>query len=105
MSFKKYRNSPCVVGGIRFDSKKEASRYQDLLLLEQAGEIADLRRQVRYTFEHGGVKIASYTADFVYLDTRAQTTVVEDCKGFRTQVYKLKKKLLKAFYGIEVVET
>jgi len=59
--------------------------------------------QVNYPIEHKDIKICSYRADFVYV--QGGKTITEDCKGFRTDVYLLKKKLMKAFYGIEILET
>lgn len=95
-----------------FDSKKEADRYEELKLLEKAGEISHLRTQVPYLIAVNDVSVCKYVADFVYNDwsrkhggTPARVEVVEDCKGFRTQVYRLKKKLMLAVHGITIKET
>ena len=101
----KYRNEPTVVDGVRFDSRKEAARWCELRLLERAGAIADLARQVRFVLEVGGVRVGVYVADFQYREGGER--VVEDVKseGTRTQVYRLKKRLMLACHGIEIRET
>jgi len=99
----KYGNKKNVVDGIKFDSLKEANRYCVLKLLAYAGEIQDLKLQVSFPFVVNRVKIGSYKADFVYSKNGA--IVVEDVKGIKTQVYRLKKKLLKAIYNIDIIET
>ncbi len=101
---RKYRNEPTMVGERTFASKREAARYQELRMMECAGEIRDLVCQWRYPLEVNGVHVCFYVADFVYV-TRDGRSVVEDCKGFRTQVYKLKAKLMFAVYGIKILET
>ena len=108
---RKYRNTPVVMDGIRFDSKKEAKRWGELVLLERHGEICNLRRQVIYPFLIDGMKICSYTADFKYENARSTgqgTIIVEDVKSPATRknpVYRIKKKLMKAIHGIEILET
>lgn len=107
----KYGNRKTTVDGVTYDSAKEARRGAELRLMQRAGLIQDLARQVRYTLipaqrRNGKVveRAATYTADFVY--TQNGETVVEDVKSpaTRTQVYKLKKKLMLWEYGIEVKE-
>ena len=99
MRYSKYHNKKTVVDGITFDSQKEAHRYRELSLLLRAGEISDLRLQVPYELMptirvHGetfrGIK---YVADFVYKE-KDGSVVVEDAKGMRTDVYKMKRKLM-----------
>lgn len=101
----KYHNSKTVIDGIRFDSKKEARRYLELKMLERAGVIKDLRRQVPYVIinksRYG--RAIKYVADFVYYED--DKLVVEDVKGVLTPLYKLKKRLMAEVYGIEVKET
>jgi len=90
---------------LRFDSAAEARRNGELCLLLRAGAIADLRRQVAYPCAVNGVLVCRYVADFVYV-TDGQT-VVEDTKSAATRklpVYRLKKKLVKALYGVDIVE-
>ena len=101
----KYKAIRTTVDGITFDSKGEARRYQELLLLQRAKVISGLERQVKYPFEYRGVKIGSYVADFTY--TERGKHVVEDFKSpaSKTPTYNLKKKLLKAFYGVDIFET
>jgi len=88
-----------------FHSKKEAARARELRLMEKAGEIRALRLQPSFNLEVNGKRIARYIADFHYYDVRRAAWITEDTKGFQTDVYKLKKKLLFAIYGIEILET
>jgi hypothetical protein len=99
----KYGAVRTVVDGINFDSKKEAIRYQELKLLERAGEITELDRQVPYRCEIDGDLICTYKADFQYLEN-GWKLVCEDVKGFRTPLFKLKKKLVQALFGVEIRE-
>ena len=104
----KYHNKKvCGIDGLKFDSKKEAKRYWELKMLERAGLISDLKTQVPYTLidksEYG--REIKYLADFVYYDVGSQKIIVEDTKGFRTDIYKLKKRLLSERYGIIIKET
>lgn len=106
----KYRSKKTVVDGQKFDSKKEANRYQELLLLEKAGVIKNLSRQVKFVLipsqrdESGKVveRECSYKADFTYED--GIKTVVEDVKGYRTKEYIIKRKLMLYQYGIRIRE-
>jgi hypothetical protein len=93
---------------VKFHSKAERDRYEQLLLLKAGGEIDQLERQVIYHFVIGkhhlewrGRKIR-YTADFRYLDTRSKETVVEDVKGFLTNDALIRLALMKAVHGIDV---
>jgi hypothetical protein len=93
----KYHNIKTVVDGMKFDSKAEANRYCELKLLQRAGKIQSLKLQPRYLiqekFKYGGkteLKI-EYVADFEYVENGQ--VVVEDVKGMKTAVYKLKRKL------------
>lgn len=121
----KYGSRKQTVSGITFDSRKEARRFQELRLLEQAGQISDLRMQVKYqlippqrapsfeVYKSGPnkgrrkpgkllEKECSYIADFVYVQDGE--TVVEDAKGYRTDVYIIKRKLMLERYGIQIKE-
>lgn len=89
--------------GRAFDSKKEARRYIALKTEQQAGLIQGLRIQVGFRLKVAGITICFYRADFVYV--RQGRRVVEDCKGMKTRVYEMKKKLMRACYGIEIEET
>jgi len=95
----KYGNVKTQVDGTTFMSKHEAEIYSELQLLEKAGEITALSLQVPFTLA-GGVK---YIADFVYYDKRNQEWTVADAKGFKTDTYKIKKKLM-AEIGVEISE-
>ena len=106
----KYGANKTIYDGIKFDSQREANRYAELKLLEKAGRIENLQLQVIYelqpAFEFLGNKIRAinYVADFVYFDKRTNETVVEDVKGMKTPVYKLKKKLFEYRYKMEIKE-
>ena len=93
-----------------FDSKKERLRYQELLLLEKAGKIQGLTRQVRFELipsQYDGKKCVeracNYIADFTYW--KDGEFIVEDCKGFRTKDYIIKRKLMYYFRNIRIKET
>lgn len=104
----KYGAVKVTVDGITFDSKKEARRYHELKLLQKAGEIHALEIQVPYlipvtNLSTGSVtQVGRYDADFRYW--QGGEVVVEDVKGVRTPVYRLKKKLVEAIYGIQIRE-
>ena len=100
----KYGNKKTVVGGIKFDSQKEAKRWNELLMLQRAREIAGLMRQFRYPLFVNGICVCTYVADAVYTDLRTGHVVVEDVKGVKTPTYRLKKKMMKACLGIDVKE-
>lgn len=103
----KFGNIPTVVDGIRFDSKKEAGAFLTLSALQKGGAIRDLETKTpscRYPLRINGVLICTYVADFRYYDVQKQQMVVADAKGFRTPVYKLKKKLMLALYNIVIFE-
>ena len=94
----KYNAKKIVIDGIEFDSKKEGKRYQELKMLEKAGKIKDLKLQPVFLLQEGfyyqgkAIRQITYRADFEYVDEKGNR-VVEDVKGFKTDVYKLKKKL------------
>ena len=99
----KYGNVPTTVDGIRFDSKKEGFRWLQLRQLERDGQINGLQRQVVFVLAISNEIICKYRADFVYQELGKR--IVEDVKGVRTDVYKIKKKLMKIILGIEILET
>lgn len=105
-SSNKYHATKTVIDGITFDSKKEAKRYQDLKLLERAGCIHNLQRQVPFVLipksQYGRER--KYIADFTYFEN--DTLVVEDVKSkaSKTPVYELKKRMLAERYGIVIKE-
>lgn len=105
----KYHARKTVVDGFEFDSAKEAKRYAKLRDMQEAGVIQGLCLQVPFellpSFECDGVKYRgmSYVADFVYY--RDGKVVVEDCKGFKTAEYKLKKKLMAYVNHINIEES
>lgn len=125
MRRRKYGNTKITVDGIQFDSKREAYRYQELKLLERAGVISLLQRQTKFQLipdQHAPSNAVytkgprkgqrkpgkllehecSYIADFCYIQNGE--TVVEDAKGMRTAVYRIKRKLMLERYGIQIKE-
>jgi hypothetical protein len=104
----KYRNTKTEVDGIVFDSKKEAARWLELKALEASGKISRLCRQVRVPLKVNGVVVAHWVADFEYQESVLDPLVWEDVKSDYTRklpVYRLKKKLVKAIYGVDIKET
>ncbi len=104
----KYRNSKIVCErGIKWDSRKEMDYfYGTILTLEYAKEITELSRQVKYEIIVNGVKICTYIADFTYVDKQGNKVVIDVKSAFtrKLPVYRLKKKLMKACFGIEIKE-
>lgn len=105
----KYRNVKTVVDGIKFDSKREAARWQHLALLAKAGKIKNLTRQITFELVPAVVldgkkqRPVKYIADFAYEDEHG-ATVVEDSKGFKTPDYVIKRKMMRHVFDIEVKE-
>lgn len=122
----KYHNTKITIDGIQFDSKREAQRYQQLKLMEKAGVICDLKRQVKYKLIPAQYidgkcveRPVTYTSDFEYYVLKpypgrtvmvgpdAKTIgqhVVEDVKGMRTPDYVIRRKLMLYKYGIKIEE-
>lgn len=88
--------------GTRWDSKAERRRWDVLVLMRDQGLIQDLRRQPRFDITMNGIFCGFYKSDFEYY--RGKERVIEDVKGFRTQIFKLKKKLVEAQYSITITE-
>ena len=106
MTYNKYGNKKVrLPDGTVYDSKKEYKRHMELLLLQRAGEICDLKRQVKYELipKQEGERAVYYVADFVYCLANGEL-VVEDAKGFRTEGYIIKRKLMLEKYGIRISE-
>ncbi len=99
----KYNAKKVTIDGIVFDSKAEAKRYKVLKILERAGEIQNLELQPRYDLIINEIKVGFYKADFRY--TEKGKLIIEDVKGMKTPIYNLKKKMIKAIYGIDILET
>ena len=120
----KYGNKTVVINGERFDSKREEKRWKELLLLQEAGVIRDLKRQVKFelvptqyeSYErkskkgkplkpgvYAAEKSVNYYADFTYY-TQDGEYVVEDAKGKRTQAYIIKRKLMLYIHHIKIRE-
>lgn len=113
----KYSAIKTRVDGITFDSRKEARRYQELLCLAKAGEICQLQLQPKFDlgvvnqFSGDVVKVGTYTADFDYIRCAPKLAsgwkrIIEDVKSpaTRTTVYRLKKRMVEAIYGITITE-
>ena len=116
----KYRSRKITVDGVTYDSKKEYRRWKELCLLQKAGKITDLERQVPFELIpaqrepdtvgiRGGIRkgrvieyAVKYVADFVYYENGKK--VVEDTKGFKTKDYIIKRKLMLSVYGIRIKE-
>lgn len=102
----KYNAKKTELDGIKFDSKFEAEHYASLKLLERAGVIQNLKLQPRFLLQEGfkyqghRERKIEYVADFQY--ERDGKTIVEDAKGFKTDIYKLKRKLFLYKYGDKV---
>ena len=122
----KYRAVKTTIDGIKFASKREAKRYTELKILEKAGMITHLELQPEYPITINGIKICKYIADFRYFTVRAENNersynskgewqtptmtgdtegqIVEDSKGFKTPIYRLKKKLVEACYPGTIIK-
>jgi len=102
----KFRNRKTEFDGLSFDSAKEARRWSELCLLQRAGQISDLARQVRMPLVVNGQLVCTFIPDATYVENGKQ--VIEDTKSPITRkhpVYRIKVKLLKALTGAEVRET
>lgn len=105
----KYNNQKIRAGGELFDSKREYNRWCELRLLERSGIICNLQRQVKFRLidsqktPERTERPCDYIADFVYYENGNR--IVEDCKGMRTDVYKIKRKLMLERYNISIKET
>lgn len=101
----KYNNHKTIVDGIKFDSIREAERYQELKLLEEAGKISHLELQPvvvlqdKFVYRGKVIRAITYRADFAYFDHAANKGVIEDVKGMETDVFKIKKKMFQKKYG------
>lgn len=100
----KFRAKRTEINGIVFASKKEAHRYAALWLMARSGEISNLELQPKFPIVVNGKKVCTYIADFRYQNKQGDT-IVEDVKGFLTPVYRLKRKLMFAVFGINILET
>lgn len=119
----KYHSRKVTVDGDTYDSMKEYRRFKELSLLERAGAIRNLKRQVKYVlipaqreftseidrkgnFKKGKLleRECAYIADFVYFDMSTCRMTVEDTKGYRTKDYIIKRKLMLWVHGIQIKE-
>lgn len=111
MRYNKYHNNKTEIDGIVFDSRLEANRYKELKLLERAGTIKDLELQPTFELipafkkDKRTFRKTTYKADFKYFDKEKNKTIVEDTKGFLTDIYKLKRKLFEYTYkDLQIIE-
>lgn len=111
----KYRNKKITFQGLKFDSKLELQRWLYLSALQQQGKIFNLQRQVKYTLIPRQIdsvtrktieREIAYIADFVYsvASERKTETIIEDAKGIKTDVYKMKRKMMLYFHNIRIHE-
>lgn len=118
----KYHSKKVIIDGETFDSKKEARRYIELLMLQKSGRISGLQRQKKFvlvpaqyepetTGPRGGrikgkllEREVAYYADFVYFDEEEKDFVIEDTKGVRTPEYIIKRKLMLWLNGYQIRE-
>lgn len=111
----KYGSRKVIRDGMKFDSVKEYRRFEELSLLEKAGAICHLERQVKFVLipaqyeERKGTekrkcieRECAYFADFVYYQNGEM--VVEDTKGYKTEAYRIKRKLMLYIHGIKIKE-
>lgn len=113
----KFNAKKISYNGMTFDSRKELERWQTLRLLERAGRITELRRQVKYPLQSAytngegkRIREITYIADFVYRPINEIGTpcevVVEDTKGYKTDMYRLKNKMFeRVYYPLVIVES
>lgn len=109
--YNKYKNKKVTTNGIIFDSVREYKRYKELKLLERANIIKELELQKKFILQSSyinaegkRVREISYIADFYYYDIPKNKYIVEDTKGFRTEIYKLKKKMFEYKYNLTIKE-
>jgi hypothetical protein len=86
-----------TLDGILFASKREMIRYSELKMLVRSGIISKLELQPKFPIVLNGTHVCNYISDFRYLDQQGNT-IVEDSKGMRTEIYRLKAKLFHACY-------
>lgn len=97
----KYSAKKTEIDGIIFHSKLEAKHYQILKLRQQIGEIRDLKLQVKFPLDVNESKICTYIADFTFYEDNK--FIVADAKGVITESFRLKRKLVKAIYGHDIL--
>ncbi|MDX0548552.1 DUF1064 domain-containing protein [Sinorhizobium medicae] len=98
----KYRNKKTTVDGVKFDSKREAEFYSSLKQLERAGQVYEVELQKPYALTVNGQLVCTYKADFAFYDAIQKRNRVVDIKGVATSDFNIKRKLMRAIYGIDV---
>lgn len=100
----KYHARPIVLHGFRFASQREGARYLALREIGDAGALTNLELQPAFPLVVNSMTIGRYLADFAYTELPSGRRVVEDVKGVRTPIYRLKAKLVRALYGVVIAE-
>jgi hypothetical protein len=100
----KYKNKQTWADGHHFDSIAEKDYYLQLKLRQMGGDISDLKLQPQYPLVINDTKVGTYVGDFLYTDNKTGEKVLVDVKGFRTQLYLMKKKMVRALYAIDITE-
>lgn len=98
----KYNAKRVLLDGICFDSKAEANYYAALKLREKANEVTDIELQRWYDLIVNGVLVARYRADFTFYDRLLRNRRIIDVKGVETRDFKMKRKLMKACFGLDI---
>lgn len=98
----KYRNAKTEINGIRFDSKAEARYFTHLKDRESKGEVHSVQLQRPYALTINGYLVSTYKADFTFWDDAEKRERVIDVKGVITPEFRIKSKMMKAIYGIDV---
>lgn len=113
MAYSKYKSKKTEIGRIRFDSKKEAERFKELFMLERNGKIRNLKLQHDFTLQEAytttdgeRIRAIRYVADFTYYDCESNEFIVEDVKSkaTKTDVYQMKRKMLREKFNLKVRE-
>jgi len=102
---RKYGNEPVELDGLKFDSKAEARRWAELVILQRAGDIHSLEHHPRYELCVDGFLVSTYEADFRYYDKKRGEYIAEDVKGSeatQTKEFKIKKRLVWALYKTDI---
>mgnify|MGYP003148249089 CR=1 FL=1 len=102
MKRNKYGNKKVIIDGLKFDSKAEGNRYLVLKDRLQRLEISNLEMQPMFPVHINGKRVCKYFADFKY--THQGQEIIEDVKGARTAIYRLKKKMVEAEHNIRITE-
>jgi len=98
----KYKAKPLMVDGIKFASSLEAKYFAELKLCERAGEITDIELQPKFSIDINGIHVCTVIADFRYREKKSGTIHTIDCKGMDMALSKLKRRLVRASFGVDI---